>query len=132
MKTRFIVNPRSGAAQRALPHVERFAAAHGAEIVRTERPRHASELAQRALADGCELIVAVGGALAPAMPQVVVPIARRVLREMVGHLIIDASDAKLGGAISAVVVTAASGTPLPIPFAITTMSGTTPKFSNPQ
>ena len=44
--------------------------------------------------------VAVGGALAPAMPQVVVPIARRVLREMVGHLIIDASDAKLGGAIS--------------------------------
>jgi YegS/Rv2252/BmrU family lipid kinase len=61
MKTRFIVNPRSGAAQRALPHVERFAAAHGAEIVRTERPRHASELAQRALADGCELIVAVGG-----------------------------------------------------------------------
>jgi len=44
--------------------------------------------------------VAVGGALAPVMPQVVVPIARRVLREMVGHLIIDASDAKLGGAIS--------------------------------
>ncbi|MFJ2147007.1 proline dehydrogenase family protein [Glutamicibacter sp. NPDC087831] len=44
--------------------------------------------------------VAVGGAMAPVVPQVVVPIARKVLREMVGHLIIDASDAKLGGAIS--------------------------------
>ncbi|MEG0213087.1 MAG: proline dehydrogenase family protein [Glutamicibacter sp.] len=44
--------------------------------------------------------VAVGGAMAPIVPQVVVPIARKVLREMVGHLIIDASDAKLGGAIS--------------------------------
>ena len=44
--------------------------------------------------------VALGGALAPVLPGVVVPIARRVLREMVGHLIIDASDSKLGGAIS--------------------------------
>ncbi|MDQ4491322.1 bifunctional proline dehydrogenase/L-glutamate gamma-semialdehyde dehydrogenase [Sinomonas sp. ASV486] len=44
--------------------------------------------------------VALGGALAPAMPGVVVPIARRVLREMVGHLIVDASDSKLGPAIS--------------------------------
>ncbi|MGH3654186.1 bifunctional proline dehydrogenase/L-glutamate gamma-semialdehyde dehydrogenase [Glutamicibacter sp.] len=44
--------------------------------------------------------VAVGGAMAPVLPQVVVPIARKVLREMVGHLIIDASDAKLGGAIT--------------------------------
>ncbi|BCT74418.1 1-pyrroline-5-carboxylate dehydrogenase [Sinomonas cyclohexanicum] len=44
--------------------------------------------------------VALGGALAPAMPGVVVPIARRVLREMVGHLIVDASDKKLGPAIA--------------------------------
>lgn len=43
--------------------------------------------------------VGLGGAMAPVLPQVVVPIARKVLREMVGHLIIDASDAKLGGAI---------------------------------
>ena len=44
--------------------------------------------------------VRVGAAVAPVLPQVVIPIARRVLREMVGHLIIDASDAKLGRSIS--------------------------------
>lgn len=44
--------------------------------------------------------VKVGAAVAPVLPQVVIPIARRVLREMVGHLIIDASDAKLGRSIS--------------------------------
>jgi len=38
--------------------------------------------------------------MAPALPQVVIPIARRVLREMVGHLIVDATDAKLGPAIA--------------------------------
>ncbi len=43
--------------------------------------------------------VALGGVMAPVVPQVVVPVARKVLREMVGHLIIDASEAKLGGAI---------------------------------
>ncbi|WP_186760368.1 bifunctional proline dehydrogenase/L-glutamate gamma-semialdehyde dehydrogenase [Arthrobacter alpinus] len=44
--------------------------------------------------------VRVGGVMAPAMPQIVIPIARRVLREMVGHLIVDATDAKLGPAIA--------------------------------
>lgn len=44
--------------------------------------------------------VQVGGALAPALPQVVIPVARKVLREMVGHLIVDATDAKLGPAIA--------------------------------
>ncbi|MFC3299543.1 aldehyde dehydrogenase family protein [Arthrobacter agilis] len=44
--------------------------------------------------------VKVGAAVAPVLPQVVIPIARRVLREMVGHLIIDASDAKLGRSIA--------------------------------
>ena len=44
--------------------------------------------------------VRVGGTLAPVLPQVVIPIARRVLREMVGHLIVDATDAKLGPAIA--------------------------------
>ena len=43
--------------------------------------------------------VKVGAAVAPVLPQVVIPVARRVLREMVGHLIIDASDAKLGRSI---------------------------------
>ncbi|MFZ7087707.1 proline dehydrogenase family protein [Curtobacterium sp. RRHDQ10] len=44
-------------------------------------------------------LVRLGGGLAPVLPGVVVPLARRVLREMVGHLIIDATDAKLGPAI---------------------------------
>ncbi|HEU4667068.1 MAG TPA: proline dehydrogenase family protein, partial [Arthrobacter sp.] len=44
--------------------------------------------------------VALGGTMAPVMPQVVIPIARRVLRGMVGHLIVDATDAKLGPAIA--------------------------------
>lgn len=44
--------------------------------------------------------VRVGGTMAPVLPQVVIPIARRVLREMVGHLIVDATDAKLGPAIA--------------------------------
>ncbi len=44
--------------------------------------------------------VRVGGALAPVAPRIVIPISRRVLRGMVGHLIIDATDDKLGGAIA--------------------------------
>ena len=43
--------------------------------------------------------VRVGGQVAPALPSPVVPIARRVLREMVGHLVVDARPAKLGPAI---------------------------------
>ena len=46
------------------------------------------------------LAVRVGGLLAPALPGVVVPVARRVLRHMVGHLVIDASDRRLGPAIA--------------------------------
>ncbi|MDO4716038.1 MAG: bifunctional proline dehydrogenase/L-glutamate gamma-semialdehyde dehydrogenase [Propionibacteriaceae bacterium] len=37
----------------------------------------------------------IGGFFAPKLPSVVVPIARRVLRQLVSHLIIDADDAKL-------------------------------------
>ncbi len=44
--------------------------------------------------------VRIGGLLAPLLPWVVVPISRRVLRNMVGHLIVDATDAKLGAAIA--------------------------------
>jgi RHH-type proline utilization regulon transcriptional repressor/proline dehydrogenase/delta 1-pyrroline-5-carboxylate dehydrogenase len=44
--------------------------------------------------------VRLGGGIAPVLPQLVIPIARRVLREMVGHLIVDATDAKLGPAIA--------------------------------
>ncbi|WP_243076519.1 bifunctional proline dehydrogenase/L-glutamate gamma-semialdehyde dehydrogenase [Microbacterium sp. SS28] len=45
--------------------------------------------------------VQAGGALAPVLPTPVVPIARRVLREMVGHLVVDARPEKLGPAIAA-------------------------------
>lgn len=38
-----------------------FARQHRADIVLTERPRHASDLAAAALSDGCQLVVAVGG-----------------------------------------------------------------------
>jgi RHH-type proline utilization regulon transcriptional repressor/proline dehydrogenase/delta 1-pyrroline-5-carboxylate dehydrogenase len=44
--------------------------------------------------------VRLGGVMAPVLPQLVIPIARRVLRDMVGHLIVDATDAKLGPAIA--------------------------------
>ena len=43
--------------------------------------------------------VRVGGQVAPVLPSPVVPIARRVLREMVGHLIADARPEKLGPAL---------------------------------
>ncbi|WP_091227440.1 proline dehydrogenase family protein [Microbacterium sp. 3J1] len=43
--------------------------------------------------------VRIGGGVAPILPSPVVPIARRVLREMVGHLVVDARPAKLGPAI---------------------------------
>ena len=44
--------------------------------------------------------VQAGGVMAPVLPQVVIPVARKVLREMVGHLIVDATDSKLGPAIA--------------------------------
>ena len=44
--------------------------------------------------------IGLGGAFARPLPQVVVPIARKVLRQMVSHLIIDATDSKLGPAIA--------------------------------
>jgi diacylglycerol kinase family enzyme len=61
LKTRFIVNLRSGRAQKALAAVRAFAAQHHADVVLTERSRHACELASAAVSEGCELIVAVGG-----------------------------------------------------------------------
>jgi RHH-type proline utilization regulon transcriptional repressor/proline dehydrogenase/delta 1-pyrroline-5-carboxylate dehydrogenase len=44
--------------------------------------------------------VRLAGVFAPVMPALVVPIARVVLRRMVGHLIVDATDSKLGPAIA--------------------------------
>lgn len=44
-------------------------------------------------------LIRLGGFFAPILPWIVVPIARRVLRGMVRHLIVDATDARLGKAI---------------------------------
>lgn len=46
-----------------------------------------------------KLAVTLGGILAVLMPRLVIPVTRRVLRHMVGHLIVDATDAKLGKTI---------------------------------
>lgn len=61
MKVRAILNPRAGlAARRALRAVEE-GPWPGSEVRLTERPWHARELAQQAAAEGCELVLAVGG-----------------------------------------------------------------------
>lgn len=66
IKTRFIFNPRSGHNAKN-PHLLERARAFirerslDAEVVLTGRPRHATELARRAVADGCGLVVAIGG-----------------------------------------------------------------------
>ncbi|RXZ73217.1 proline dehydrogenase family protein [Agromyces albus] len=44
--------------------------------------------------------IRLGGFVAPAFPWIVIPIARRVLRSMVGHLVLDATPEKLGPAIA--------------------------------
>jgi RHH-type transcriptional regulator, proline utilization regulon repressor / proline dehydrogenase / delta 1-pyrroline-5-carboxylate dehydrogenase len=44
--------------------------------------------------------VQLGGVVAPVLPSPVVPIARRALREMVGHLVVDARPDRLGKAIA--------------------------------
>ena len=61
MSMRFIVNVRSGRAAKILPQVQAFAREHGAEIALTQRRAHGAELAAQAVAEGCRLIVAVGG-----------------------------------------------------------------------
>jgi diacylglycerol kinase (ATP) len=66
LKTRFIFNPCSGRNHRdpsLLARCYAFIAEHklDAEVAITERPQHATELARRAIDDGCGLVVAVGG-----------------------------------------------------------------------
>lgn len=66
IKTRFIFNPRSGHNAKN-PHLLERARAFirerslNADVVLTERPRHATELARQAVAEGCGLVVAIGG-----------------------------------------------------------------------
>jgi diacylglycerol kinase (ATP) len=66
MKIRFILNPHSGHNARRpwlADFIRTFITDRGldAELVTTARPRHATELAQAALAAGCDRIIAVGG-----------------------------------------------------------------------
>jgi YegS/Rv2252/BmrU family lipid kinase len=66
LKARFIFNPRSGRNARnpyLLTRARQFIAEHhlNADVAITERPRHATELAQRAIEENCELVVAIGG-----------------------------------------------------------------------
>lgn len=65
-KIRFIYNPRSGhnaKNPRLLERAREFIRERSldADIVHTERPLHATELARRAVVDGCSLVVAIGG-----------------------------------------------------------------------
>ena len=66
MKIRFIFNPCSGKNRRRpwlVPVIRKFIATHrlDAEVIPTERPGHATQLAREALAAGCDWVVAVGG-----------------------------------------------------------------------
>ena len=66
LKVRFIFNPYSGS-NRKNPYLRDRTLAFIAQekldatLVSTERPRHATELAQQAVAEGCGLVVAIGG-----------------------------------------------------------------------
>ncbi len=66
MKARFIFNPHSGSNRRN-PYLRdravEFIREHrwDAQVVATERPRHATELARQAVDEGCALVVAIGG-----------------------------------------------------------------------
>jgi YegS/Rv2252/BmrU family lipid kinase len=64
-KTRLIVNPVSANGKTAgrWPPIQKLLQTQGLEFdhVFTERPGHATALARQAVADGCQLIVAVGG-----------------------------------------------------------------------
>ncbi|GAA1057736.1 proline dehydrogenase [Agromyces luteolus] len=59
-----------------------------------------AKLTPRFLPAYLKAAIRLGGAMAPTFPWLVIPIARRVLRAMVGHLVLDATPAKLGPAIA--------------------------------
>jgi diacylglycerol kinase (ATP) len=65
LKYKFIVNPISGrgAGEEVIPVLEQKLRQEGLhfELVRTERPWHAVELGQQAVAEGYDVVVAVGG-----------------------------------------------------------------------
>jgi RHH-type proline utilization regulon transcriptional repressor/proline dehydrogenase/delta 1-pyrroline-5-carboxylate dehydrogenase len=59
-----------------------------------------SEITPALLPGYLRAAIKAGGFWAPRLPRVVVPISRRVLRAMVGHLVLDATPSKLGPAIA--------------------------------
>jgi YegS/Rv2252/BmrU family lipid kinase len=65
LRYKVIVNPTAGrgAGGRAIPEIVRLLDEHGLDfdLVETERPWHAAELAQQAAGDGYDVVVAVGG-----------------------------------------------------------------------
>ncbi|MGO1543496.1 MAG: bifunctional proline dehydrogenase/L-glutamate gamma-semialdehyde dehydrogenase [Gulosibacter sp.] len=76
-------------------------------VIRPEDPKVAARNLRRISRDLPSFLpqhlrqaVRLGGRTAQSLPSVVVPIARRALRQLVGHLLIDARDAQLGPAIS--------------------------------
>ncbi len=78
-------------------------------VIRPEDPlvaaRNLAELSRNVpsfLPRPLRLALRAGGALGPEFPNLVVPAARRALRAMVGHLLVDASDEHLGRALAAI------------------------------
>jgi diacylglycerol kinase (ATP) len=65
MRYKIIVNPTSGrgSADIAIPEIEEFFSSSGMQydLVRTQAPEHALELARRAVDDGFDVVVAAGG-----------------------------------------------------------------------
>ncbi|WP_446666785.1 bifunctional proline dehydrogenase/L-glutamate gamma-semialdehyde dehydrogenase [Flexivirga sp. B27] len=75
-------------------------------VIRPEDSEVAAQALREIVADTPDFLpwyqraaLRAGGPLSSAAPGVVIPIARKVLRRMVGHLLIDATDSKLGSQI---------------------------------
>ncbi|MBA8989409.1 RHH-type proline utilization regulon transcriptional repressor/proline dehydrogenase/delta 1-pyrroline-5-carboxylate dehydrogenase [Curtobacterium pusillum] len=79
------------------------------KVIRPEDPRVAAQNLEKVSHDVPEFLawylrgaVTLGGGFATMAPWAVVPTARRILRRMTGHLVIDATPAKLGPALAKV------------------------------
>ncbi len=77
-------------------------------VIRPEDPRIAAENFRKLAANTPQFLpwhlrsaVTLGATVSHLAPQVVVPAAQRVLRQLVSHLIVDATDAKLGRSVAA-------------------------------
>lgn len=88
------------------PHGLAFTVGFVDGVVRPEDPRVAArnlreltDLVPAFLSWPLRAAIRIGALLAPALPHVIVPVARAVLRRMVRHLIVDATDRRLGSAI---------------------------------